>query len=239
MFAMLWAACTSDTTDDKPEEDTEDTEDTELTDEDCDPIETASEPLTCDGDVPACGGDLVGTWAVGDWCADGTYSTETTYGTSSYCPGMVIGYAFSLDSLLTFADDQTYDFETTAEFLQYWELPQGCLYALELADCAETAELLNEDYGAYTITCAEEPEIDCRCEWTIHVRLSGDGLWETCGGRLTMSEDLATGSTYTTYQQTTTTTTFGPYDDPYCIDGDVLRLEHEDDFLLGGVYTRL
>ena len=86
-------------------------------------------------------------------------------------------------------------------------------------------------------TRSDRAEGGCDCEADVHLNLSGVSTWSTCGGVLTIPEFPAnvTGTYFGSAGSTTTTA--GDFETPYCIDGNVMRLERHPREL-GGFYSR-
>ena len=194
--------------------------------------EAQTDPLSCDSALAPCGGDLVGTWSLIDRCRDDDWSTTSTVGDYVYCPGAVTGVELSVDSTLAFAADHAYALDSTVTLAIFMETPPECLEALGLTECDQLATVMDYDYD--DVQCSQRSNMDCRCEVVAYVGVTGDGTWSVDAGVLTMSEAFGTSS----YNGTTTSTsTFGPYDSAYCVDGDRLRLVSDESYV-GGLYAR-
>jgi len=186
----------------------------------------------CDDAFPACGGDLTGAWIAVDWCSDEGSSGTATY-VDEACVGDVRTETLRRFSTVNFEADGTFQNTVVLDSDLLWTLPPGCLDELGYAECDEFQP------GTFQLDCTTQSDGGCTCVSSAHVTVSGDATWSACDGRLTVSEIVGTLTGTVFGSPTTTTTTLGPFETDYCIDGAVLRVEtdpYAEEF--AGLYER-
>ena len=193
----------------------------------CGILEALTEPLATDCsafDVPSCGGDPIGSWTRLAACGyGGALPTATTY-TGGACAGDSIRIAYDVTGSLDVFGDGTIEQDVVVVQTIDWTIPEACLTQLDIVDCDAFAT----DYEMESCEAAEGGGCVCGFD-TETLTAHASGLWDTCDGRLTVSD--ARGTLVATYGGTSTTTSTATNPESttadYCVDGDTLWLADE------------
>ena len=157
------------------------------------------------GSFTPCGGVIVGTWSVTEYCSNLTGSS------SSPCPGMTANTSHvQMKGTFTFTSSGTYSVATTATGTESVTYPQSCLTSLNTT-CAQAGTALSAGSGGISGSCQSNANGDCACTENItNAPSTEQGTYTTSGSSIAM---LKTGSTTTT----------GSIE--YCVQGNTLTLQ--------------
>jgi hypothetical protein len=148
--------------------------------------------------VPACGGDLVGTWRVTGSCLTATKDL------SSVCAGASATIAYMISGTLTYNADQTYSQALAATAMVHEHYPSGCMpFGLT---CAQLGQAVADAAAPVSAAaCSTDASGACNCDSLTTATVNNmPGTYST------------SGDTLTTVQGSTTSTT------AYCVMGGVL-----------------
>ncbi len=139
------------------------------------PIET-----TCDTEVAACGGDIVGVWTVESSCG-----WEATPNFFDMCPGSTMTVtAGSLTGTRTFNADMTFTFDTETSLEMDLALDSMTCYGV---DCATfQAALANEGLSG---TCTDAGGGMCECALSVTTPNTTQGTWVTANNALVVTTE--------------------------------------------------
>ena len=145
----------------------------------------ADQGKSCDS-VPACGGDIVGTWKVTDSCV--SFAGD---GSRSFCPRLPLSLDLSVDGTVTYGADKTYQQTGTFTFEAELHFPTSCLtIAGTTMTCDQLATYERTTNPVYqSLTCRAE-SAGCACTGqSIDLPADESGTWTTSGNVLTSTHD--------------------------------------------------
>jgi len=168
---------------------------------------------TC-GKVSACGGDIVGNWAIQDFCVDDSLFAGVD---DSSCPESTQSVSFEASGSAAFNADLTYAVSLVQSFSVKYGFPRSCLTS---GGVTLTCEQL-EDGIQNQISMPDSPFAGATCGST-----SGGCSCTFDTPPVTTSES----GTYTTSGSTVSTMPMGGSADSgeYCVDGGTLHLIARD-----------
>jgi hypothetical protein len=138
--------------------------------------------------VPACGGNIVGTWRVTQSCVTATKDLSST------CPGATTEITFVVAGTITYNADGTYVSTPVANPATVHEyFPAGCMpFGLS---CDQLGQSSFDAGGMTSGACSMDATGACICDGTIPTTATGDsGTYSTSGGTLTLMKDGGTSS---------------------------------------------
>jgi len=154
----------------------------------------------------ACGGDIVGRWAVTNAC---TQSQPVTL-TASFCPQATVRMA-SADQSGTFAfnQDLTFSMDLSTSALATWFFPSACLQQGLAATCGDLGTLIDELFSPFLTAPASCSTASggCSCKVSLVLAASFAGTYSTSGSSLTLGVAGLTGGSI-----------------PYCVNGRTLTI---------------
>jgi hypothetical protein len=172
---------------------------------------------SCD-DVAPCGGELAGTWSVASCSLSLTGNVDLTgLGLNNACMSTPItSGSMTVSGTLTFVAGGTFMDNTTTTGEAEFELAPPCL---ELSGTRTTCEMIARpisSVGFTMLTCVDNATtMGCTCSATMM----------QSGGLAFISFDPAMSGTYTTANNTVTTSAFGMnVDYSYCVAGSTLTM---------------
>lgn len=166
---------------------------------------TGGSGASCAGLNTACGGDIVGTWAIAAIC---NFTVSTAPG---ICPGIqYTGTTATEMGTFTFNADGTASENLTGTLTLHESVPASCLEGV-LGTCAEVDanfQMAVQD-GTYTSgSCVSAASGSCECTGTAPLTGTASGTYTTSGSMLTVT---TTGSGNTSTSS-------------YCVQGATLGL---------------
>jgi hypothetical protein len=148
--------------------------------------------------VPACGGDIVGTWKVTGSCLNATKDL------SSVCAGASADVTYMFAGTVTYKADQTYSSALTATVTVHEHYPSGCMpFGLTCAQLGQ--EAADASPVVVSASCSTDALGRCNCDSVTTPTVTN-----------TPGTYSISGDTLTTAQGSTTST-------PYCVQGGVLH----------------
>lgn len=175
---------------------------------------TGAIEASCDN-VTACGGDVVGTWAVAGSCLPITGDADVT-GFGLNCTGGPIEGALEVSGTITFGDDGKVTDNTVTSGQGVVAMPAACK---EISGTTTTCERLEGPFintGWTTAECVDDAETEgCSCTVTA----------DQTGAMAFLSLDPWTSASYSTADTTLTVSVFGdPWEYAYCVEDTQLTM---------------
>jgi hypothetical protein len=164
--------------------------------------------------VVPCGGDVVGTWTATSSCLAVSGELDPTV-LNLACTPMVTGGTLQVTGTFTANTDGTYTDNTTTTGTETLSVAQACLFLSGTTFvCAAMAAPL-QIYGYSMVTCVDAAGGGCTC--TAMVNQSG--------GMAVVSTDASPSGTYTSSNNTLTTTSGQDMTQyPYCVAASTLNV---------------
>lgn len=166
----------------------------------------------------ACGGDIVGSWAVSAACVDDKKDAGTGNPFGPACPQASLNVSLDATGTIDLRSDGTYETALMGTPMITLTVPGSCLVGgmLPVADCAALAKALDKDGGSST-TCTGDKTVGCTCTGSAG-KFSGDHSM----GTYTVAGDILQ-----TDKQTDSGTAAGD-PAPYCVSGNTLKVRTGD-----------
>lgn len=162
--------------------------------------------------IAPCGGDLLGTWNLTDFCVPPGSTPAVSPDIMAGCPGFRYGpVRINLSGSFTFNADLTYAGQLTAAYEGSFIFPASCLNGMSCADVdAALKQVYAGDPEVQSVACGGSP--DCTC---------------TIMGPPTPDQE---SGTYAVSANTLTTTPTGETPDvvQYCVQGSTLVLRDNE-----------
>jgi hypothetical protein len=175
----------------------------------------AGNPLASCDNVTACGGDVVGTWLVGDACLKVSGELDLS-GLGTDCKSSPVTGTLAVSGTFTAKADGTYTDETMTTGEEILDLPQTCL---TLSGTATTCKRIGgplASVGYSKVTCVDNTTtLGCTCTATV----------EQSGGLGLVSATPSTSGAYTVADNVLAISD-GVHDTPYsfCVAGAALTV---------------
>lgn len=153
-----------------------------------------SDPAASCGKVPACGGDVVGTWNIAASCASVTESPNIMG-----CPNASYqNAAVTANGTSTFNADLTYTSDVTETASETIVLPTSCLtMGGNSVPCGTLGQVLGSalmsDAGTTTASCSTSGS-NCNCNISGTLHTSTRGTYKTSGNSITTTNNGNTGT---------------------------------------------
>ncbi len=171
---------------------------------------------TC-GKVAPCGGDILGTWTVKEFCINDSVATFTD---SDFCPtGTVDSSGLKVSGTVVYTADRTYKVDTTLSGAMKVILPPACLMddgvtlTCTQMDQRQKAILAkNPDPDVKSVSCASVG-VNCVCTSVMADQISTESGTFTTVGTKVNEKSKDTGETDTK---------------DYCVQGNTLHAIHVD-----------
>jgi hypothetical protein len=148
-------------------------------------------PTSCNQNA-ACGGDIVGTWAIAELC-----NVVPTSGSGGFCPERQVSLpAFHETGTITFGTDGTQTSNVRATGTIKEGLPSTCLVApltCEAIDASIKEELAEPD-STYTSGGCTSSGGNCECTFSFDVTSTTSQTNTTSGSTLTVTRDDGTST---------------------------------------------
>jgi hypothetical protein len=138
-----------------------------------------------------CGGNIVGTWSVSNFCGPGANSTKA--GVLMNCPSSSATANAGATGTLTFNADSTYTVTLTSTGGGTDVFPKSCLNG---STCAEVQQTIQQSPTAAqfsSLTCPDDGT-NCNCTFVLAPQTNTDtGTYSVSGGTLTTTPSAGTG----------------------------------------------
>jgi hypothetical protein len=159
--------------------------------------------LAACGDFTPCGGSVVGTWRITEYCSEpATFS-------SSNCTMKIDLSNVQLSGTFDFTSSGSYSSAGSGGGTATFTYSQGCLTAMKIA-CAQMASSIESADAGVSLSCISNAAGDCNCtEAMPQTAGSEQGTYTISGSSLVMTK---TGSTD------------APTPSDYCVQGNTLKM---------------
>ncbi len=157
----------------------------------------------------ACGGDLVGTWTIQQYCVNVPMDAI-----SALCPGASIGLStLDVSGTMTFGADNTVTSAGSVSFAENVKFPASCMTS---AECTEyKAQLVAQGEDAQ---CSYDAAAGCSCAVNLSENPMASGTYQVQGSQLTVTDSSSSDA---------------PEVDSFCVSGNTATLYQESNGVVG------